>query len=546
MKPSTHLGLWLLVAAFFWACGGTPKEHPGVFRYNESAGIQSLDPAHARTLEPMWVVDQLYDGLVELAADLSIGPAIAREWWYEADGTRVVFVLRKEAKFSPLPAVAGLERGRRVIASDVVYSLNRLRDPEVASSGGWILDPLDQHAVGQGIESRGMDTVVFHLREPFPPFLGLLATAYANVVAPEAVAHFGADFRANPAGSGPFKLAWWVEDVACVLHPNEHYWEVDEQGKPLPYLEAVHIDFASDMGAEFQGLVQGRYDFMSGLHAAYLEELLDEEGELNADYADQIRLESVPFLKTDYIGVLVDPDLKTSAGHPLLDPRVRRALSLATDREAIAKHLRRGAVLPTARFTPPTLPGMPEHVRPERDLTAARELLAQAGFPEGAGIPRLTLSTTSDYTDLCAALQHQWQELGLEVGVDVLSPGTQRERVAQGEAILFRKSWLADYPDAENFLALFLERNFAPLGPNYTHYQNPSFEENYRKALRASSDSMRHQIYGEMDDRIAEDLPVIPLFHDRVTHFVRNEVKGWVIHPVNRLDLRRVQKTPLP
>jgi len=285
---------------------------------------------------------------------------------------------------------------------------------------------------------------------------------------------------------------------------------------------------------------------MSGLHAAYLEELLNEEGELNSEYSGQIRLETVPFLKTDYIGVLVDPNLKTSAGHPLLDQRVRRALSLATDRDAIAKHLRRGAVLPTSRFTPPTLPGMPEHVRPEMNLPKAQELLAQAGYPAGVGMPTLTLSTTSDYTDLCAALQYQWQELGLKVAVDVLSPGTQRERVAQGEAMLFRKSWLADYPDAENFLGLFLERNFAPSGPNYTHYQNPIFEEKYRQALAASTDSLRYKMYGELDDQIAEDLPVIPLFHDRVTHFVRNGVQGWIIHPVNRLDLRRVHKAPLP
>ena len=540
MKSRT-VAIW---AALALGCGGASDSDPRVFRYNESAGLMSLDPAHARTLEPMWVVDQIFDGLVELAPDLSIQPAIAERWWFEGGGRRVVFILREEARFSVVPEVPGLEAGRRVVAEDVVFSLNRLRDPEVASSGGWILDPLDAGATGGGVEARGADTVVFHLREPFPPFLGLLATAYANVVAPEAVAHYGRDFRAHPVGSGPFKLKWWVEDVACVLHRNERYWERDEAGRPLPYLDAVHIDFAADMGAEFQGLVQGRYDFMSGLHASYLEELLSAEGSLNLAYADQIRLETIPFLKTDYIGVLVDPALPASAGHPLLDRRVRRALSLATDREAIATHLRRGAVLPTDRFTPPTLPGMPPYAPPAFDLDSAVALLAEAGYPNGAGIPPLTLSTTSDYTDLAAALQHQWRALGLQVAVDVLSPGTQRERVAQGEALLFRKSWLADYPDAENFLGVFLQRNFAPSGPNYTHYANDAFDALYAEALGAN-DSTRLKAYAAMDDLVARDLPVIPLFHDRVTHFVRNEVEGWSIHPVNRLDLRRVHKAPL-
>jgi peptide/nickel transport system substrate-binding protein len=531
--------------AILLGCGGGAVRDPRVFRYNESAGLQSLDPAHARTLEPMWVVDQLFDGLVELAADLSIQPSVARTWWWEDGGRRAVFVLREDAWFAPTPGLPGLERGRRVVAQDVVYSLNRLRDPEVASSGGWILEPLDFDAPGAGMEALGADTVVFHLKEPFPPFFGLLATAYANVVAPEAVAHFGRDFRSHPVGSGPFKLKWWVEDVACVLHANERYWERDEAGRKLPYLEAVHIDFAADMGAEFQGLIQGRYDFMSGLHAAYLEELLTAVGELNGAYSGQIRLETIPFLKTDYIGILVDPHLPASAGHPLLDPRVRRALSLATDRTAIATHLRRGAVLPTERFTPPTLPGMPPYAPPTFDLDSARALLASAGHPNGTGIPPLTLSTTSDYTDLAAALQHQWRALGLEVAIDVLSPGTQRERVAQGEALLFRKSWLADYPDAENFLGLFLQRNFAPAGPNYTHYANDAFDALYAEALGTDDDSTRLAAYATMDALVAHDLPVIPLFHDRVTHFVRNDVQGWTIHPVNRLDLRRVHKAPL-
>lgn len=527
-------------------CTRTPQRHPGVFRYNESAGLQSLDPAQARTLEPMWVVDQLFDGLVELASDLSIQPSLAASWSVTEGGREYRFVLRDDARFAPTPAVPGLEGGRRVTAQDVVFSLNRLRDPAVASAGGWILEPLDEAAEGGGMEARGLDTVIFRLKEPFPPFLGLLSTAYANVVAPEAVAHFGADFRANPVGSGPFKLAWWVEDVACVLHPNEVYWEQDEAGRQLPYLQAVHIDFASDMGAEFHGLIQGKYDFMSGLHPAYLEELLTPEGTLNAAYSDQIRMETIPFLKTDYIGVLVDPELPTSAGHPLLDRRVRQALSWATDRQAIATHLRRGAVLPTERFTPPTLPGIKGHAAPRFDLAAAQDLLAEAGHPGGAGIPPIALSTTSDYADLCAALQHQWSALGLQVTVDVLSPATQRERVAKGEALLFRKSWLADYPDAENFLGLFLQRNLAPAGPNYTHFVDPGYEQLFAEALTAPNDSARLARYTQMDSIVAHELPVIPLFHDRVTHFIRNDVRGWPIHPVNRLDLRRVHKAPLP
>jgi peptide/nickel transport system substrate-binding protein len=536
-------GCALLLAA---CTPGTSFDDPRVFRYNETAGITSLDPAHARSLEPMWVVDALFDGLLELGPDLALQPSLAATWDVSDDLLTFTFRLRAGVRFAADPAVPGLERGRPVTAADVVYSLERLRDPAVASSGGWILDALDTTAAGRGITAPDAATVQFRLAAPFPPFPGLLATPYASVVPREAVDHYGAEFRRHPVGTGPFKLAWWEEDVALVLHRNPDYFERDADGVQLPYLEAVHIDFATDPGAEFQGLLQGRYDFVSGLHPAYLEEALTESGELRPELADRIRYVHTPFLKTDYIGVLCDPSLPIARNHPLLDVRVRRALSLALDRESIAVHLRRGAVEPTDRFTPPGLPGMAREGEVRRDVEEARRLLAEAGFPGGRGLPEIALATTSDYTDLCAALQHTWAELGVRVAVEVLTPAVHRERVAQGEVMLFRKSWLADYADAENFLATLLSSNAAPAGPNYTRYASPQYDALLAAAMRTPGEPERAVLYRTLDSIVAAELPVIPLFHDRVAHFVRHGITGWTVSPVNRLDLRRVRKERLP
>lgn len=525
-------------------CGEADYDVNRVFRYNESANLTSLDPAFARTLEPMWVVDQLYDGLVELDADLKVRPLIAESYVPSDSGKTWTFVLRKDVQFIAHPEVPGLEQGRRVTAEDVVFSLNRLRDPAVASSGRWILDALDENAEGRGVVARGVDTVVFRLKQAFPPFLGLLATPYANVVAPEAVAHFGEAFRRNPVGSGPFKLAWWVEDVACVLHKNPAHWERDETGEPLPYLDAVHISFAADMGAEYQGLLQGKFDFMSGLHAAYMEELLDAEGQLNAEHEASVRLETTPFLKTDYIGFYVDD--RDGEWAPWKDAAVRRALSLAVDREAIARSLRRGAVVPTRDFVPPALMGRDAPRPVPFNPVRARAMVDSVRTVHPEPWPELVITTTSDYTDLCAALQHQWEGLGLQVAIDVVSPATHRERVANGKAVAFRKSWLADYPDAENFLSLFRTANFAPSGPNYTHYADEGFDAQLEKAMAEPEESIRLKEYASLNDQIAESLPLIPLFHDQVTHFVRHEIEDWEINSVNRLDLRRVRKVPAP
>ena len=524
-----------LILCLIWSCTAEDfNDDERVFRYNESAGITTLDPAHSRSLELMWVADALYDGLVELSPELEVIPAIAKSWEWDGDG--VVFHLRKDVRFAIQDDVKGLEEGREVVAQDVVFSLERLRDPEVASPGEWILDAVQDG----GIIALNDSTLRINLKYDFPPFLGLLTTPYASIVAEEAVVARGSDFRSKPAGTGPFKLAWWEESVAIVLHRNEVYWERDKNGSQLPYLEAVHIDFVPDMGSEYLGLLQGRYDFISGLHPAYMEDLMDENGGLADKHKAGLSLLRIPFLKTDYIGLLVDKKQSTFA--PFLDVRVRQALSVSIDRIGISRNLRRNSVLPSDKFVPPSLPGANKYSQPIYDLELARQLLDEAGYPNGYGFPEFELSTTSDYVDLCAAIQHGWQQLGLDVQIDVSPPSVHRENVATSKSIAFKKSWLADYADSENFFGLFLEKNYSPGGPNYTHFSNDSFEELYMKSMSVSEKDVRWELYSKMDSIVHSEMPVIPLFHDQVTHFVRNSIDGWVVSPVNRLELRYVKK----
>ena len=442
----------------------------------------------------------------------------------------------------PIPTFPGWPRAGDSRPQDVVFSLNRLRDPQVASSGRWILDALDNSSEGEGLVARGLDTVEFKLKQPFPPFLGLLATAYANVVAPEAVVYFGAGFPPQSRGVGAVQIGVVVGRRGVRMHRNEGYWERDDAGEQLPYMDAVHISFASDMGAEYQGLLQGKFDFMSGLHPAYMEELLEVDGTLREEHAPTVRMETTPFLKTDYIGFFVEPSAQ--GWYPWQDEAVRNALSLAIDREGIARSLRRGTVVPTRDFVPPALVGRSAPRPSVYDVERARAVIDSVAAEHPRPWPELVLSTTSEYTDLCAALQFQWESIGLEVGIDVVAPATHRERVANGKAMAFRKSWLADYPDAENFLSLFRTANHAPSGPNYTHYSDAGFDARLDSAMAEPDASNRLALYDDLNGMVSQALPLIPLFHDQVTHFVRHDVQGWEINSVNRLDLRRVRKTP--
>ena len=268
-----------------------PLEDDGknIFYYNESAGITSLDPAQCRDLENMWAVNQLFDGLVELDSAMQVKPLIARSWDIVEGGTTYVFHLRNDVLFHDNEVFEG-SKGRRVVAADFVYSFNRIVDASVASPGKWVFAQVD-FDTNTGFEAPNDSTFIVHLKQPFPPFLGMLTMQYCVVLPHEAIDYFGADFRANPVGCGPFKFAFWYENVALVYHRNAAFWQRDESGKSLPYLDAVKIDFVKDMSTEYLGLLKGDYDFMSGIHPAYKDELLDPFGQLSATYSDRLKFQ---------------------------------------------------------------------------------------------------------------------------------------------------------------------------------------------------------------------------------------------------------------
>lgn len=530
-----------VLSALVGCTGNSEEENARVFYYNESNGITSLDPAFSRDIEAMWVTNQLFDGLVELDSAMQVVPCIAKRWEISPDGLHYTFHLRDDVFFHPSPLFADSTH-RRVTAADFVYSFNRLLDPKLASPATWIFSSVNRSG-GGGFIAHNDTTLEIVLSEPFRPFLSILTMQYCNVVPREVVEHYGADFRAHPIGSGPFKFAFWYEQVALVFHKHTDYWMKDEQGVALPYLDAVKIDFVKDMSVEFQGLLQGKYDFMSGIHSAFKDELLDAQGNLHPMYANRIRFQRTPFIKTDYLGILMDSSAAINQGSPLNDVRVRRALSYAINKEEMVAYLRNNTVFPAAAgFVPPMLNSDNSQTFYPYNPTEAARLLSEAGYPGGQGMPEVVISTTGDYADLMEYIQHELEKIGIPVRINVLQGPALREQSAKAQLAVFRKSWLADYADAENFLTVFYSPNFCPNGPNYTHYKNERFDALYRQCRVERDDSLRTSIIREMNELLMQDAPVIPLYYDQVSHFVRSNISGLQTNPVNMLDLRPVRK----
>jgi len=532
------------IVVMFFSCTGKKNNHEGktIFRYNEPKGITSLDPAFSRTMANIWAVNQLFNGLVQMDDSTLVKPCIAKRWDISDDGLVYTFHLRDDVFFHDNESFPG-GRGRISSAHDFVYSFNRIVDEKVLSPGRWIFNNVDFNE-GKGFSAPDDSTFIIHLKKPFPPFIGMLTMQYCSVVPKEAVEFYGKDFGRNPVGTGPFKMKWWYEGVKLVLHKNENYFETDN-GQRLPYLDAVSITFINDPQSSFLEFVKGNTDMLSGLDdGSYKDAIISSSGELKEEFRDKVNLVSQPFLNTEYLGFLVNDSLEMVKKSPVRKKEIRQAINYGIDKLKMMRYIRNNIGAPAVNgFIPEGLPSFSkEVVGYDYNPAKASELLKQAGYPDGKGLPEITLHTTSQYLDLCEYIQHQLSEIGIKIKTEVNPPGTHGEMVANAQSLFWRKSWIADYADAENYLALFYSDNFTPKGPNYTLFKNDVYDRLYEDALKEENDSIRYKIYREMDSIIIENAPVVPLYYDRVLRFVSKDVEGLGSNSMNLLTLKKVKK----
>lgn len=533
----------LLIIVVLIASCKNKYSHPDkqIFHYNESAGILSLDPAYASGQSTIWPCNQLYNGLVDMDENLQVVPAIAKSWTISEDGKTYTFILRNDVRFHQTDFFP-FEKPRYVTAADFVYSLSRIVSSEVASPGAWIFQKVKRDKQGNPAFKALNDTVLqIELTDPFPPFLGILTMKYCSVVPHEVVEHYGKDYRKYPVGTGPFQMQIWEEGVKLVMRKNPYYFEKDSAGVQLPYIDAVAISFIVDKQSVFMEFMKGSLDFMSGIDPSYKDALLTKDGHLNPEYADKIQLITGPYLNTEYLGFNLKP---TDKNNPLKDRRIRQAINYGFDRSKMMKYLRNDmGYAGTAGFVPR---GMPSY-QPERTggydyhPQKALQLLAEAGYPNGKGLPAITLTVSAQYADLCQYIQHELEQIGITLKLDVAQAAQQREMMRSYQLPFFRASWICDYPDAENQMSLFYSKNLQPAGSNYTHYVNLKFDQLYEKSQRCTDDSLRTEYYVKMDSLLVAEAPFVILYYDKVVRFARKNIQGLGTNPVNMLDLRRVR-----
>lgn len=532
---------WLLITAciLMISCYNKNKEERNVFHYNETTGIASLDPAFAKNQSIMWAVHQLYNTLVEVDQNLNIVPSLAKSWDVSDDRLVWTFHLRDDVFFHDDPVFPD-GKGRKMTASDVVYSLLRIIDKETASPGAWIFN----RKVDSLHPFTAVDDTTFQVRliQPFKPMLGILSMQYCSVVAKEAVDQYGNNFRSHPVGTGPFQIVAWEEGQALVLKKNDHYFEKDSTGKRLPYLDGVKISFYDSKATEFLLFREKQLEFINDIEASFKDEVLTKMGTLRKEWEGKIILQTHPYLTIEYFGILVDTNNMLVKNSPLRFKAIRQAINYGFDRRKMILYLRNSLGTPAeSGFVPMGLPSFDSTLVKgyAYDPSMSKKLLAEAGYPDGKGLPVIKLLTIPIYSDMADFVAKQLSEIGIPVQVEVVQKSLLLDMTANSRALFFRGSWIADYPDAENFLSVFYSKNPAP--PNYTRYNNPKFDKLFDAALKENNDSLRYELYREADQLMIRDAPVVPLWYDEVVHFVQPYVKGFDANALNLLELRRTK-----
>lgn len=533
--------LWLMANSLLLvAC--TSHQHPDkkIFHYNESSGLASLDPAFAKNKQVMWSTHHLYNTLIEIDSNMQMQPSLAKHWNISDDNLVFTFTLRNDVFFTDDACFAN-GKGRKLTAHDVEYSFKRIIDKNTASPGAWIFNNRVDSV--NGFTAINDSTFQLKLISPFQSILGILSMQYCSIVPKEAVEKYKTDFRRHPVGTGPFSFVAWEEGQALILKKNENYFEKDADGKSLPYLDGIKVSFYDSKATEFLEFQQNRLDFIDDIDPSFKDEVLTKTGNLKKTWQGKIEMQKHPYLNIEYLGILVDSANELVKTSPLRLQKIRQAINYGFNRKKMMLYLRNSiGIAAESGFVPAGLPSFDSVAVPgyHYDVTLAKQLLAEAGYPNGKNLPEIKLLTIPIYGDLGTYIANELLQVGITVQVEVIQKSLLMEQTSKSQAPFFRGSWIADYPDAENYLSVFYGKNPAP--PNYTRYKNPAFDLLYEKALSEKNDSLRYKLYQQMDRIIINDAPVVPLWYDMAIHLVHLNIKNFYPNSLNLLELRMVKK----
>lgn len=568
MLPAVRTWLLAACALVLGACGADPypdQPDDGTLYVALIDEMKGFDPTQADEEISNTCVYNVYDQLYEyhnLKRPFQLVPSLAAAMpEVSADEKTWTIRLKPGIRYHDNPCFTATGgRGRELVASDVVFCIQRLMDAHVDSPGAWVLEgriegldafreasgaegalgradraaypPEDGYPAVAGLAAPDPHTLVIRLTQPYPELTWVLAMSYLSVYPPEAVAFHGARFRENPVSTGPYLLQEYDRARRMVLVRNPGYRDdryptegnpgdealgrLAHAGRPLPLNDRVVATVIKEDTPLWLYFLSGHLD-RAGIPKDNFDAAVDPltEALKGTPAAHGVRLERDPRIEVIYDCFnFDDPVVGRAAGER--GRALRRAMSLATDEEWARVNLYNRRV---SRVEGPVLREFPEHdpafVNPwkrqpgetyEQALGRARQVLADAGMPGGEGVPAIDVDVSDSSTDeqFFVAFQTDMRRIGLTVRPYKASWQEMIRRQRESKFQMTGLAWGADYPEAQNFLQLFYGPNRSP-GSNSSNYENAAYDDLYRQALALKPGPERTALYRQMERMVVDD-----------------------------------------
>ncbi|MCM3700406.1 ABC transporter substrate-binding protein [Paenibacillus macerans] len=476
----------------------------------------SLDAAIVTDGESLKITHQVFDSLLEYKEGTTeVQPSLAEEWTVSEDGLKYTFKLRQGVKFHD---------GTDFNAEAVVFNFTRWSDPK--SEYKFEGDSFDYYDSMFGPDGKRVikevkavddNTVEFTLNQPQAPFLQNLAMTSFGIASPTAIQEKKENFKNEPVGTGPFVFKEWKRNDSITLEKNPNYWK-----EGLPKLNKVIVRSIPDNSARFNALQSGEIDLMEDLTPDDLATL-----ESNPDLQKITR----PSNNVGYVGF----NLKKE---PFNDVKVRTALSYAVNKQGIIDAFFAGQAEPAKNPMPPSLWGYNDSIQDyEYDLEKAKQLLAEAGYPNGLpgeytfyAMP-VSRPYMPDGKKVAEVIQADFEKIGVKVNIESPEWATYLDDAQAGEKDdLFMLGWQGDNGDPDNFLYTLLDKDAIPSN-NYSYYANDELHEILKQAQVETEQSKREELYKKAQEIIKADAPWIPLVHTTPLLAAKANVKGYVASP---------------
>ena len=521
-----------LVAAFLGGCSAGESNvaqgnREGILHFGNGSEPQGLDPHVVTGVPESKIIDALFEGLTRKNPwTLEPEPGAAASWEFSEDRRVITFHMQPEGRWS---------NGDPVTAHDFVWSWRRALDPAMGNLYAYMLYPVENaeaYATGKiddpalvGVRALDDMTLEVTLNAPTPYFLQLMDHYSSYAVHRETVERFGrATDRftrwtrvGNIVTNGPFQLQKWELNRRIVVDRNPHYWDNG----------AVHLN----------GIVFYPTENIVSEERMFRVHQLHYTADVPLNKIPAYRkMADTPFVEAPYLGTYFY--LLNTERPPLDDVRVRKALSLAVDREALTRNVLYGSNTPAYAITPPGTLGYQPPQLFRHDPEEARRLLAEAGYPGGAGWPGLELiyNTSESHRKIAVALQQMWKDaLNITVTLSNQEWKVYLDSVSQMNFQVARRGWIGDYVDPNNFLDLYITDG----GNNNTGFSDPVYDELIlQRAPRAATQEARFALFHEAETRLMEQMPILPIYTYASKHLVHPSVKGL---PPNLMDFVNVK-----